>query len=103
MTPNIFVKIFKLNQNIENYENFCVNWAELGLEFLFNTLFKTGKKLRTDLNKWLELFSELLTLSKDASLSTLNYILDHEVNSNFIRQVDSAVQSVSGMGLSNVF
>ncbi len=84
-------KLFKSNQDADDFDSYCVNCAQLGLEFLFNTMFKTGKKLRVDLSKWLELFVELLTVSKDASFSTLTYILDHEVNSNFIRYFETSI------------
>ena len=55
------------------------------MEFIFNTFFKTGKKLRIDLHKWLECFKDLCQHSKEASFTMLNYVVQHEANSSFIR------------------
>lgn len=74
----------ELNKSSEHHL-FIANSCNLGLEFLFNTYLKTGKKLRTDLTKWLDLFKEILPLSKEAAYAMLNFIVDHEANSNFIR------------------
>lgn len=59
--------------------------SKLGLEFLFNTFFKTGKKLRVDLYKWLDLFKEIAFNSKEGAETILNFTVNHEVNSGFIR------------------
>ena len=39
-------RLFKLQLSDSNYEQFAVECTYLGFKFLFNTLFKTGKKLR---------------------------------------------------------
>lgn len=59
--------------------------AMLALEFLYNTFLKTGKKLRIDLAKWLELFKDLSQSSKEACLTILNFVVNKETSSNFIR------------------
>jgi hypothetical protein len=84
------VKIFKENfyfgeNRIKENSLFAVESTNLGLEFLYNTYFKTGKKLRTDVTKWYELFKELLNTYKESAISTLNFVVTHETNSSFIR------------------
>jgi len=59
--------------------------CKLGLEFLFNTFFKTGKKLRVDLYKWLDLFKDISYNSREGSETILNFTVNHEENSGFIR------------------
>ncbi len=85
------VKIFKENFFLgenrikENNSLFAVESTNLGLEFLYNTYFKTGKKLRTDVTKWYELFKELLNAYKESAICMLNFVVTHETNSSFIR------------------
>jgi ubiquitin carboxyl-terminal hydrolase 9/24 len=97
----ILVKVFKENdsskcdmnglplETIKNQnDSFAVECCTLGLNFLFNTFLKTGKKLRTEHNqmfKWLELFKELLHFSKQSAITFIDYIVSREMNSSFIR------------------
>lgn len=91
---------------VRESDMFAVEATKLSLEFLYNTYFKMGKKLRleyfliskikntfsinyinsrTDLNKWLELLKDLLLYSRESALYTLNFIMIRESNSSFIR------------------
>lgn len=84
------VRVFKENEFRGEHaqadsELFTVDSSTIGLEFAFNTLFKTGKKLRVDLPKWLECFKELCAYSKEACSTMLSFVVSHEANSSFIR------------------
>jgi hypothetical protein len=39
------------------------------------------KNHRVDLNKWLDLFKELMSFSPESAKSMLNFIVEHEINS----------------------
>jgi ubiquitin carboxyl-terminal hydrolase 9/24 len=84
------VRIFRTNslcgdnKIIEN-DLFTSECCNLGLEFLYNTYFKTGKKLRGDLSQWIDMFKDLLLNSKEGGNTMLSFIVKHEQNSSFIR------------------
>lgn len=68
----------------EDKESLYVDACSLALEFLFNTYLKTGRKLRTTLNL-VPVIKEIVENSRGASLTMVNYIVNRESNSNFIR------------------
>ena len=84
------VRIFKTNSlcgdnKIVENDLFTSECCNLGLEFLYNTYFKTGKKLRGDLSQWIDMFKDLLLNSKEGGNTMLSFIVKHEQNSSFIR------------------
>lgn len=81
------VKIFRDNEQklVENPQ-FIIQCCNLGFEFIFNTFFKTGKKLRVEIYKWLDLFKEIAFMSKEGAQTMMNFIISREVSSSFIRR-----------------
>jgi len=76
--------IFLGDERTIQTSQFITECCNLGLEFMFNTYFKTGKKLRTDMWKWLDRFKELASYSEGAD-TILSFIVNREHTSNFIR------------------